>query len=156
MFRNIREKEGFAYDAHSHYATHRDAGDFQAVTQVRNDVLEPALKAVLSELEQMATKPVPGDELTSIKNFMAGMYLLGLETQGGVIGQLTNMKALGLPNDYLETYVTRVRSVEPDQILAAAKKYVAPDQAAIVVVGDASKIGDVLKKFGPVTVTKAQ
>lgn len=156
MFRNIREKEGFAYDAHSHYATHRDAGDFQAVTQVRNDVLEPALKAVLAELEQMATKPVPGDELTSIKNFMAGMYLLGLETQGGVIGQLTNMKALGLPNDYLETYVTRVRSVEPDQILAAAKKYVAPDQAAIVVVGDASKIGDVLKKFGPVTVTKAQ
>jgi zinc protease len=156
MFRNIREKEGFAYDAHSHYATHRDAADFQAVTQVRNDVLEPALKAVLAELEQMATKPVPGDELTSIKNFMAGMYLLGLETQGGVIGQLTNMKALGLPNDYLETYVTRVRSVEPDQILAAAKKYVAPDQAAIVVVGDASKIGDVLKKFGPVTVTKAQ
>lgn len=156
MFRNIREKEGFAYDAHSEYDTHRESGDFQAVTQVRNDVLEPALKAVLSEMEQMAAKPVPSDELTSIKNFMAGMYLLGLETQGGVIGNLTNMKALGLPNDYLETYVTRVRSVEPDQILAAAKKYVQPDQAAIVVVGDASKIADVLKKFGPVTVTKAQ
>ena len=32
-----------------------------------------------------------------------------------------------------------MRSVEPDQIQAAAKKYIAPDQAAIVVVGDASK-----------------
>src|SRR5205823_6989434 len=54
MFRDIREKEGFAYDAHSQYDTHRESGDFQAVTQVRNDVLEPALKAVISELDQMA------------------------------------------------------------------------------------------------------
>ncbi len=137
--------------------THRDAGDFQAVTQVRNDVLEPALKAVLSELEQMAAKPVPGRRADQRQELHGrACTCCGLETQDGVIGQLTNMKALGLPNDYLETYVTRVRSVEPDQILAAAKKYVAPDQAAIVVVGDASKIGDVLKKFGAVTVTKAQ
>ena len=49
MFRNIREKEGFAYDAHSEYDTHRESADFQAVTQVRNDVLEPAMKAVLAE-----------------------------------------------------------------------------------------------------------
>jgi predicted Zn-dependent peptidase len=52
--------------------------------------------------------------------------------------------------------VTRVRSVEPQQIQAVSKKYIAPDQAAIVVVGDASKIGDVLKKFGEVTVSKAK
>jgi zinc protease len=155
MFRNIREKEGFAYDAHSEYDTHRDAGDFQAVTQVRNDVLEPAMKAVLAELEGMASGAVPAAELTGVKNFMAGMYLLRLETQEGVINQLNNMKTLGLPNDYLETYVTRVRSVEPQQLQAAAKKYISPEQAAIVVVGDASKIADILKKFGTVTITKA-
>jgi hypothetical protein len=47
-----------------------------------------------------------------------------------------------------------VRSVEPAQIQAAARKYIAPAENAIVVVGDASKIGDVLKKFGSVTVAK--
>jgi zinc protease len=155
MFKNIREKEGFAYDAHSQYDTHRDAGDFEAVTQVRNEVIEPALKAVLAELEQMAGTRIAAEELSNIKNYIAGQYLLRLETQDGLANQLSNMKVLGLPNDYLETYTTRVRSVEPDQVLAAAKKYMAPDQAAIVVVGDASKIGDTLKKFGTVTVTKA-
>jgi len=45
--------------------------------------------------------------------------------------------------------------VEPDQVLAVAKKYMAPGQAAIVVVGDASKIGEALKKFGDVTITKS-
>ncbi|HTS26479.1 MAG TPA: pitrilysin family protein [Bryobacteraceae bacterium] len=155
MFRDIREKEGFAYDAHSQYDTHRDAGDFEAVTEVRNDVVEPALKAVLAELDQMASAPVAAEELTGVKNFMSGLYLLRLETQDGLANQLSNMKVLGLPNDYLETYTTRVRSVEPDQILAVAKKYIDPGQAAVVVVGDASKIGDILKKFGNVTVAKS-
>jgi predicted Zn-dependent peptidase len=125
------------------------------VTQVRNDVVEPALKAVIEELDRMSTTQVAADELTGIKNYIAGLYLLRLETQDGLATQLSNMKVLGLPNDYLETYTTRVRSVEPDQVLAAAKKYISPTQAAIVVVGDASKIGDILKKFGEVTVTKA-
>jgi|SRR5579883_1901650 len=154
MFKNIREKEGFAYDAHSQYDTHRDSGDFEAVTQVRNEVVEPALKAVLDELGRMASTPVAADELTGVKNYMSGLYLLRLETQEGVIGQLTTIKALGLPDSYLETYVTRVRSVEPQQIQAAAKKYIAPEEAAIVVVGDAAKIGDALKKFGTVTIAK--
>jgi len=156
MFKDIREKEGFAYDAHSAYDTHRDAGDFEGVTEVRNEVLEPALKAVLAELDRMAQARVSADELTGIKNFLSGMYLLHLETQDGLASQLANMKALGLPNDYLETYTAHVRAVEPDQILSAAKKYIAPDQAAVVVVGDAAKIGEVLKKFGSVTVTKVE
>jgi zinc protease len=155
MFKNIREKEGFAYDAHSQYDTHRDASDFEAVTQVRNEVIEPAVKAILAELDGMASAPVPASELSNVKNFISGMYLLRLETQGGLASQLASMKALGLPNDYLETYTTRVRSVEPDQVQAVAKKYIAPGQSAIVVVGDASKIGDALKKLGTVTVTKA-
>jgi zinc protease len=154
MFRDIREKEGFAYDAHSEYATHREGGDFQAVTQVRNDVLEPALKAVLDEMDQMAKAPVAAPELTNIKNFVAGNYLLSLETQDGLAGWLNRVQALGLPKDFLETFVTRVRSVEPGQIEAAAKKYVAPGEAAIVIVGDSAKIGEVLKKFGDVKLVK--
>lgn len=156
MFRDIRERDGYAYDAHAEYSTHRDGAMFSAVTEVRNEVIEPAMKDVLDELNRMSTEPVGAAELTNTKNYLAGLYLLRLETQAGLAAQLSNMKALGLPNDYLETYTTRVRSVEPGQILAAAKKYMAPGDAAIVVVGDASKIADALKKFGDVTVTKAK
>jgi predicted Zn-dependent peptidase len=155
MFKDIREKEGFAYDAHSEYATYRDSATIAAVTEVRNEVIEPALKAVLAELDQMASAPAPATELSNIKNYLCGLYLLRLETQDGLANQLSNSKTLGLPNDYLETYTTRVRSVEPDQIQAVAKKYLAPGDSAVVVVGDASKIGDALKKFGDVTVVKA-
>jgi zinc protease len=115
MFKNIREKEGFAYDAHSSYDAHRDAADFEAVTQVRNEVIEAAMKAVLAELDGMASAPMPAGELSNVKNYIAGIFLLGLETQGGLANQLNSMKARGLPNDYLETYTMKVRSVEPDR-----------------------------------------
>ncbi|SPE27483.1 putative Peptidase M16 domain protein [Candidatus Sulfopaludibacter sp. SbA3] len=155
MFQDIREREGFAYDAHSEYATNREAATLSAVTEVRNEVIEPALKAVLAEMDKLATTKVEAEELTNVKNYMAGLYLLRLETQDGLATQLNNMKTLGLPDNYLETYTTRVRSVEPDQILAVGAKYLATGQAAIVVVGDASKIADALKKFGDVTIAKA-
>jgi zinc protease len=154
MFADIRERDGFAYDAHSEYATARDAATFRAVTEVRNEVIEPALKEVLEELDKMANQPVSKEELSNFKNYMSGLYLLRLETQDGLANQLNGMKTLGLPENYLETYVTRVRSVEPQQIQSAAKKYMATTDAAIVVVGDASKIGEALKKFGEVKIVK--
>jgi zinc protease len=156
MFADIRERDGYAYDAHSEYATNREAAMISAVTQVRNDVIEPALKDVLEELDKLGATPVAAPELSNVKGYMSGLYLLRLETQDGLASQLNNMKTLGLPDNYLETYTTRVRSVEPDQIQAVAKKYLSTGQAAIVVVGDSTKIGDALKKFGEVTIVKAQ
>jgi predicted Zn-dependent peptidase len=156
MFTNIREKEGFAYDAHAEQIPHREAATFAAVTQVRNEVLEPALKAVIAELERMEKERVSAEELTNAKNLSSGSFLLRLETQNALADQFVMMRNIGLPNDYLEKFTDRVRAVEPDQVLSAAKKYMAPDSSVIVVVGDASKIGKALEKFGPVTVTKVE
>ena len=82
--------------------------------------------------------------------------LIGFLEGQALIDQLALVKTMGLPNQYLESYTTRVRSVEPDQIQQAAQKYIAPENAAIVVVGDASKIADAVKKLGEVEITKAQ
>ena len=114
------------------------------------------MEAVLGHLTEMGKTPVTATELTDAKNYISGVFLISLETQSGVADQVDLVKSMGLPNDYLEMFTTRVRSVEPDQIQAAAQKYLAPDKATIVVVGDASKIEKPLEKFGPVQVEKAK
>lgn len=156
LFSDIREKRGYAYDAHSILEAQKDAGAFVAVTQVRNEVVEPALEALLDDLNGMAKAPVGNSELSDFKNFLSGFFVMRLESQNGLATQLALVKTMGLPNDYLETYTTRVRSTEPDQILAAARKYISPEQAAIVVVGDAQKIGPALEKIGKFEVTKIE
>ncbi len=155
LFNDIREKRGYAYDAHTEFDRRQETGVFTSVTQVRNDVVEPAMQALFDDISEMSKEKVKAEELTDTKNYLSGLFLIRLEPQNGLADQLVNVKIMGLPNNYLETYTTRVRSVEPDQIEAAARKYMLPDKSAIVVVGDASKIQKALEKFGPVKVTKA-
>jgi zinc protease len=147
LFNNIREKQGFAYSVYSHQTPMKDAGVFGAAMQVRNDVVAPAVTSMLSELSGMAKAPVQASELTDVKNYLSGVFVLRLQTQDGLASQLASVKSIGLPLDYLEKYITRIRSVEPDQIQAVAKKIIDPEQSAIVVVGDAKQIGPALEKF---------
>ena len=154
LFNDIREKQGYAYSVYSHHMPLKDAGLFGAAMQVRNEVMAPALTSMLNELSDMAKKPVTATELSDVKNYLSGTFVLRLQTQEGIASQLTILKTMGLPIDYLENYTTRIRSVEPDQIQSVAKKIIAPDQSAIVVVGDAKQIGPALEKFGKVEVTR--
>jgi len=156
LFVDVRERLGFAYDAHSELDRRKDAGVVTAVTQVRNEVVAPAMEAVLGHLSEMAKSPVSFAELTDTKNYISGVFLISLETQAALADQVELVKTMGLSDDYLEMFTTRVRSVEPDQIQAAARKYLSPEKATIVVVGDASVIAKPLEHFGRVEVEEAK
>jgi zinc protease len=154
LFLDIREKRGFAYDVHTEVGALADAGIFSVVTQVRNEVVGDALQGILEHLDRMASEPVERQELTDAKSYANGVFLLGMEPQRGLADKLAQIKVMNLPKNYLETYTTKINSVEPDQIEAAAKKYVATGNDTIVVVGDAAAIGKPLEKFGTVRVVK--
>lgn len=154
LFSSFREQKGYAYDVHSTQSARRVGGLFEVVTQVRNEVLAEAIEDLLAEMRKISSEPVAKEELANVKNYLAGSFVIRLETQSGLADQLAMVKLMDLPGDYLETYVTRVRSVEPDGILKVAKKYIQPDDAAIVVVGDAAKIAPALERFGKVSIEK--
>jgi zinc protease len=148
LFLDIREKRGYAYDVHTEVSALADGGNFSTVTQVRNEVAADALEGIIEHLDRMAKEPVEKQELSDSKSYANGVFLLGMEPQRGLADKLSQIKVMNLPKNYLETYTTRINSVEPDQIESAAKKYMATDNDTIVVVGDASKIEEALKKIG--------
>ncbi len=156
LFLNIREKQGFAYQVGSHHGALKDSGLLSVTTQVREEVLEPALKAVLAEMDRIVKEPVAKEELSGAKNLLNGMFVMLMTSQNGLAAQLASLKLNDVRNDYLEQYVTRVRSVEPELIQKTAAKYMSTAEASIVVVGDASKIGGIVEKFGKVAIEKAQ
>lgn len=156
LFLDIREKRGFAYDVHTEISALANGGNFAAVTQVRNEVVADALQGILDHLDRISKEPVARQELVEAKSYANGRFLLGMEPQRGLADQLVQIKVMNLPKNYLETYTTKINSVEPDQIESAAKKFIAPGSDAIVVVGDASAIGKQLEKFGDVRIVKPE
>lgn len=155
MFMDIREKRGYAYDAHSETRQMRDAGVTTVVTQVRNEVAGAAVQAVNEDLKDLVSNDVKPVELSEAKASYAGQFILNLEQQSARASQLSSIEIEKLPPDYLDTFMTHIQSVEPDQLRKAAR-YFSADDATVVVVGDASKIGDQLKKIGDVQVVNPQ
>jgi zinc protease len=156
LFNHIREEKGYAYDAHSALQRMRDSGHFEVATQVRNEVAGEALAAVVEELETISREPVSATELSDVKNYLSGSFVLSLTSQNSLASQIALVRTMGLPNDYLETYTARIRSVEAEQILTSARKYMDPGNAIIVVVGDAVQLSPALEKIGKFEVTEAK
>jgi zinc protease len=153
LFSDIREKRGFAYDAHTEIDPLKETGVVSAVTEVRNEVVEPAVQALNDNLHAISKQNVTPVELTDAKSSFAGRFILRLEREAGLADQLVRVETMGLPPDYLEMFTTRVRSVEPNQIRQTGP-YWNPEDATLVVVGDAQKIQKSLDKYGAVQVTK--
>jgi zinc protease len=147
LFANVREKLGYAYNVSSHIMPRREIGVLESEMQVRNEVVADAIDAFYGDFRKLMSERVPATDLSNVKNYLSGNFVMRLSTPSGVADQLLTTRLNGLPNSYLETYVDRVRQVEPGQILEAARKYLNPEDATLVVVGDAAKISKALEKY---------
>ncbi len=147
LFMNLREEKGYTYGAYSSLDARRTAGTFRASAEVRTPVTGDSLKEFFYELDRIRTEPVSEKEVMDAKSYLTGVFPLRLETQEGLIDQLVQIKMFGLPDDYLETYRQQIHAVTTEEIQAVAAKYVRPDEAAIVIVGDGAEILEQVKPY---------
>ena len=150
LFRNIREAKGYTYGIGSGFAASRATNYFSATTSVRTEVTEPALAELLKEFRDIRDTAVPADELADAKSAIVANFVLGLESPASVLARWIEQREYGLPEDYWDTYAQKVEAITAADVQRVAKKYVPVDNAQIIAVGDAAKISELLKKFGPV------
>ncbi len=150
LFRNIREEKGLAYSIGSGFAASKVLNFFAANTSVRTEVTEPALAELLKEFQTIRDVAVSPMELADAKSAIVASFALALENPSGVLARWLEQREYGLPEDYWDQYAVKVQAVNSAGVQRVAKKYVPVDNAQIIAVGDASKIADLLKKFGPV------
>ena len=132
---------------------HRLGGTFQASAEVRNTVTLPAVQEILNEIKRIDDEPVPDPELGMQREYLAGNYLLSLESAGRTAARVQEIDLYKLPVDYYKTYAGRVSTVSAEKIKALADKYFgSTDGWTVVVVGEAKEIREPLEKLGPVTV----
>ena len=147
LFMNLRERKGYTYGAYSNLDARKLAGTFRATAEVRTAVTGASLHEFFYELDRIRNEAVSQEEITNAKSYLTGVFPIRIETQDGLVDQLVNNKMFGLPDDYLRTYRERVSAVTTDEIQAVAEKYVTPDRAAIVIVGDAAEINEQIKPY---------
>jgi len=147
LFKNLREDKAYTYGAYSSLNTDKLVGSFSASASVRNEVTDSAVVQFLYELNRMRDEPVTDSELELAKNFIAGGFARSLESPRTVANFALNMNMYNLPKDYYETYLQKLAAVTVSDIQRVARKYVQPEHARIVVVGNKDAVMDKLARF---------
>jgi zinc protease len=136
---NLREKHGYTYGAGSGFDMRPAPGAFTANSSVQTAVTDKAMSEFMTEFKAILEQ-VSDQELTRAKNYLALGYPGGFETVSQVASELSEMVLYNLPDSYFNTYIKNVLAVSKADVQRVAKKYIDPENIAIIVVGDRKSI----------------
>jgi zinc protease len=137
---NLREQHGFTYGVRSRFSFRSRPGPFTVSTAVGNDVTAPAVREILTELETLVRDGPTEEEVDAARDYAAGVFGLHLETAGQIASRLNQIIVYGLPDDYYHLYRDNMRAVSTDEVTAAVRAHVRPDEVQVIIVGDADSI----------------
>ncbi len=148
----LREELGYTYGARASFDPRRAAGPFTASAAVQTEVTVDAIRELLGQLDRVRVEAPPEDELRDVRDFLVGVFPLRFETTAGIAHAIEPMAVYDLPHDWWQTYRGHLEAVGPEHVLEAARELIRPDEALILVTGDASRLHDDLDAagFGPV------
>lgn len=147
LFKNLRETHGYTYGAYSSLTSDQFIGAFSASASVRNSVTDSALTEIMNELKKIRNEKVPEEELQMIKNYMTGSFARSLENPQTIANFAINIERYRLPKDYYKNYLKNLNAATSDELLATAKKYIKPNNAYLLVVGNGEEIAKNLSRF---------
>lgn len=131
----VREKRGLTYGVDSQFTPMQGEGPFLISLSTRHAQAKQALDIVQDVLHKYIDNG-PGDqELTAAKQYLTGSFPLSLASNRAIASLLLRMTFYHLPDDFLDTYVSRINAVTKDEIKEAFKHQVNPEKLLLVTVG---------------------
>ncbi|MCK5547673.1 MAG: insulinase family protein, partial [Thermoplasmata archaeon] len=155
LMTNVRTRSGLAYSVGSYFLLPKLRGLFICWCQTRTDQTHAAMEKILAELERIRTEEVTDEELEQAKNSFINKFVFNFETAHQIVSQEINLEYQGLPDDYLETYLDRIRQITKKDLIRVAQKYIQPDKMTIIVLGDEKALSAIpvnWKKFQPIKI----
>lgn len=142
LMQTVRTKGGLAYSVSSHFEGNKLPGPFQVALQTKVESAAEAIKLVRDEIAKLHAEGATEAELEAAKDYLTGSFPLRLDSIGKLAGFLVQVEYFGLGDDYIERYPERVRAVTLEDVRAAAKKYLHPNDLVQVVVGPAAQLAE--------------
>ncbi|HEY9250105.1 MAG TPA: pitrilysin family protein [Rariglobus sp.] len=136
LMATVRDREGLTYGigARTGNDTFTD-GDWRIIANFAPDLLEKGLAATRRELKSWYEQGVTAAEVERTKTNLAGSFQVGLATTDGLAGTLLATVHRGYPLTWIDDYTQRLDAVTLDQVNAAIKKHLQPDNFVLIKAG---------------------
>lgn len=151
LTQSVRSDLGLAYAVFGEYSSNINyPGFFYVGVMTKSSTTAEAIDAMLVEVKKLQDTPVPSGELNEAKDRFLNSLVFRYDSKNKILSERINNEYNGLPQDYFDQYVEQLRKVSSADIQRVAKQYLKPETVQIMVVGNASEIGDQLTKYGEV------
>lgn len=152
---NLRQDKGYSYGFYSSIMWHRVQSPWLARGSVQSEFTKESVYEVLKELSDIKnSRPISEEEFDHAKEGLIKGIPSQFETTGQIMGQLINLSAFELPDNYFQQSIEKLQSLEFKDVLKASRRHINDGGFQVVVVGDKEKIHEGLKDLSvPVLTT---
>jgi predicted Zn-dependent peptidase len=151
----LRIQSGLTYGASSVFEQRKAPGPFYISTYTKNPTTEQAMDMALDVLKQLHEKGISVEQLASAKSYLKGQYPLRIETSDQLASQLADLEFYGLDAHDIDDFYPKLDAMTLADAQRVIKTYYPLDNLVFVVIGKASEIGPVVKKYAPQTDTRS-
>ena len=145
---NLREEKHWSYGARTILYGARGQRPYFAYASVQSDKTKESVAEIQKEFHDViGQRPITDQELERVKTQQILELAGSRETMSAVGGAIGELLEYRLPDDYWDTYASKVQALRPADIHDAAKSLIHPEQMIWIVVGDRSKIEDGLRSL---------
>lgn len=123
LFQSLREKQGLAYDVGTFYPSKMRGSGFYFYMGLQKSRLSEARHGIQKEIDRIQNEPISMDDLTQIKNYIKGTFILDHQTNSQRANYLGWWQTLGLGSDFDCQYNQEIDSVTSSHLQTIAKKY---------------------------------
>ncbi|HEY7387556.1 MAG TPA: pitrilysin family protein [Bryobacteraceae bacterium] len=150
---NLREDKHWSYGAQTVIPDVRGERLFLVYAPVQTDKTKESLAEISKEFRGIVgDRPATAAELARVKTTETLRLPGSQETMAQVSASIEELIRCNLPDNYHETYASKVRELTLADVNKAAAEVVHPDQLVWVIVGDRSKVESGVKELGLGTV----
>src|SRR5262249_5655494 len=151
----LRVDSGLTYGARSEFTQRKLAGPFFILTYTRNATTEKAIDMALNVLASLHDDGISDAELASTKAYMKGQFPTSIETTDELAGTIARLEFYGLDESDINTYFAKIDAVTVAEARRIIRQYFPQDNLVFVLIGKASEIQPIAKKYAPAVETKA-
>lgn len=153
IMREIRSHRGLAYTASGTVNAGRDRGTFTCFTQTKAQSAAEAISVIAGIIGDMTKSEVSATELDTAKRYEANSFVFRFESPAALLYQTMTMRLQGFPENYFDSYLTRIAAVDAAKVKAMARRVLSPDGLVVLVIGPKDKLLEPLRalQMGEVT-----
>jgi predicted Zn-dependent peptidase len=147
----LRIQSGLTYGARSRLLRLTQPGPVAITTYTKTESTQRAIDLALETLERFRGAGLDSLTMLSVQNYLAGLYPTDYETSDQIAGVYGALTHLGLPVTEITEYTGRILALDRTRVHTALRRvYPAPDDLVFVLIGNASEIRSVAKRYGEV------